>query len=129
MELDITEFFNGATPSDYSASVIEKGPDAGPITWAAACAGPVILPDADAIEAARAFIRASGGWDDTEIAAMPDSEVNALIVQWIAGDMRDFGSDAEGWDWEEYETGSAAGTYAGNLFRGTDGRIYFYMGE
>lgn len=37
MELNITRFYNTARPRDYSASVAERGNNAGPATWLAAC--------------------------------------------------------------------------------------------
>lgn len=34
MEIDITDFFENADAYDFSGSVMERGPDAGPQTWA-----------------------------------------------------------------------------------------------
>lgn len=136
MDLDITEFFNGAAPMDYSASAAEIGLNAGPDTWRAACddAPDYPLLDTDDKRAAfRAFVRSSGGWSDAEIAAWSDAELTALLIQWISGDMREpvgfeLGPGTTAEQWAEYERQSCEGQCAGRIFRAGDGRIYFYIG-
>ena len=130
MELNITEFFRSADPAAYSASVAEIGENAGAITWQAAKdADYTILDNAEKREAFRAFVRDSGGWDDTECAAFSDAELNALCIQWIAGDMREAGLEGlDSDDWATYQEMSEAGQCAGRIFRADDGQIYFYVG-
>lgn len=127
MELDITEFFNEARAADYSASVAEIGEHAGEITWnraivAARRWNPLDTPDKQA--AFRAHVRGFGAWNDAEIEGFSPVELNALLIQLIAGDIREARLDS-GTTWEEYE----AGENAGSLFMGTDGRIYYSLSE
>ena len=136
MELNITKFFNEACLRDYSASVAEIGSDAGPSTWRAACedsADYMLLDDDDKREAFRAFVRSSGGWDDEEIATWPDVEINALCLQWIAGDIREcLEWDHERGDvdaWTYYTQLAEQGTVPSNLFKDDDGQVYFYIGD
>jgi len=130
MDIDITAFFNGAAPMDYSASVAEIGASAGADTWRAACDDSTDYPILDTDEkrdAFRSFVRSSGGWGDAEIAAWPDAELNALCLQWIAGDMREGGLSADMSDeqWAEYEAKARAGKCAGRIYRADDGWVYF----
>lgn len=135
MELNITAFFKECAPMDFSASVAEIGRDAGASTWAAACeAETLILDNEEKREAFRDFVRSSGGWSDEEITAWSEKELNALCIQWIAGDMRepvgfDLGADSTDEQWADYQKQSEAGQVAGRLFRGEDGEIYFYIGN
>ena len=132
MELRITEFFKNAAPRDYSASIAEMGENAGAITWGHAVEDSpeyLILDNEEKLEAFREFVRGSGGWNDEEIKAWSDTELNALLLQWIAGDIRESFLDTSSPDWEEHQKLSEAGTVAGRLFEGTDGEIYFYIGS
>ena len=133
MELNITEFFNHARPSYYSASCAELGDDAGRITWAnavdAAGQWPDWLNTEDDREEFRAYVRTFGAWDDGEIAAWSDEELTALLIQMIAGDIRESGLQ-EGTSWEEYEADAEAGRVSSNLYRveGTGG-IFYHIGS
>lgn len=126
MELNITKFFNEVCPRDYSASVAEIGANAGADTWRAACddsADYMILDNDEKREAFRDFVRDSGGWNKEEIYSWSNLELNALLLQWIAGDIREAGLD-DGVDWEDYNKSENAG----RLFKGTDNEVYFYIG-
>lgn len=132
MELDITEFFNNAAPMDYSASVAEIGAGAGNATWQTACndsAEYCILDNPAKLEAAREFFGEFGAWSEEELKAMPDSEVNALLLQIIAGDIREFCEDTSAWDWEAYEEESKNGQISGRIFSGDENRVYYYIGN
>lgn len=131
MELNITAFFRGACPRDYFASIAEIGADAGRATWQAACDDSEdwpILDSDDKREAFRRFVRSSGGWTESEIRAWSDSELNALCLQWIAGDMREggIGPDSTPEDWAEYETRAESGQCSGSIYRGDSGAVYWY---
>lgn len=117
MEINITQFYNDANPTTYSASVAELGQDAGRITWDNAMGAPVLLDTPDKLEAMRAWARASGAWNADEIAAWSDVELNALFIQLVSGDMR----EKDGMSWEEYQRVSGA------LFEGIDGGIYYSL--
>ncbi len=133
MELNITKLFNEIAPMDYSASAVELGQDAGRITWNNAYDDaddyPLLQTD-EQREAFRDHVRGFGAWDDEEIAAWSDQELGALLLQLIAGDIRDVpGMDTASWDWTEYQALCEAGTVASNLFLGNDGQVYYYVGS
>jgi hypothetical protein len=98
----------------------------------------MLLDTEDKRAAFRAFVLSSGGWTEDEIAGWSDAELNALLIQWIAGDVRDmfpgvriFGDIArEQWAIAGAEdTSTAAISGPANLYHGDDGRIYFYAGS
>jgi len=132
MELNITKFFHEAAPMDYSASVAEIGADAGRATWQAACDDakdfPLLTTD-EQREAFRAHVKGFGAWSADEIGAWSDTELNALCIQMIAGDIRETGMNTDVFDWQEYEAQAHAGMIAGRMFRGDDGEVYFYIGD
>lgn len=137
MELDITTFFNAACPRDYSASVAEIGANAGASTWQAARDDsedwPILDTD-EKREAFREFVEGSGGWTRREIDDWSNTELNALCIQWIAGDMRepvgfDLRADMPDSEWMEYERQCNAGMCSGRIYRGDSGNVYFYIGS
>ena len=132
MELNISSFFATVTPRELSSSVAESGPCAGAHTWAASCKASMhhpLLDDDEKREAFRAWVEQSGGWTAEQIAALTDTELNALLLQWIAGDLREMGADDDddtgGIDWDHVEMMQQEGTYPCNLFKGSDGSVYF----
>lgn len=136
MEINITSFFYTVAPRDLSASVAEIGANAGADTWQASCEASedsMLLDSDDKKQAFRAFVRSSGGWNDEEVNEWSDKELNALFLQWIAGDMREMGIDSpvnspDGIDWESIEAEQQEGIIPSNIFRGEDGSVYFYAG-
>jgi hypothetical protein len=139
MELDITDFVTNAEPYEFSASVAERGPNAGPQTWANAVtegASKPLLTTPDQIEEFRDYMGDFGAWDDAERAAWSDAECNALLIQLISGDMRESGMDScdiEDFDWDQYQKDSEDGRISGRIYRAdTDehtGRIFYYIGS
>lgn len=134
MEINITKFFNEACPKDYSASCAELGDNAGKDTWNAACDDADdynMLDTDDKKEAFKNHVRGFGAWDDAEIAAWTDTELNALFIQMVSGDIRDSflfdGGNVA--DWEQYEIDGQEGIVSGKLFNGGNGEIYYYIGE
>ena len=127
MEIDITNFFTGGTPSKYSASKAELGEFAGKITWRNALNDGTsmfnILDTDEKREAFRAFVKSSGGWSDKEIQAWTNAELDALCMQWISGDIREsMYLEEETIDWVAYDLDE---NERHNIFRGSDGKIYF----
>jgi len=114
MELNITRFCNEAAPMDYSASVAEIGANAGADTWRAACEDAPdwnLLDTDDKRQAFRDHIRGFGAWDAAEIAAMTDLHLNALLIQFIAGDIRNNDD-------------------AGRIYRDVpSGQVFYYIGD
>ena len=137
MEIDITEFARTAETHDLAASVAELGKDAGKITWNNALqeAATTQLITAEHRDEFESWARAFGAWDEAEIAAWSLDECNALLLQFIAGDLNEleslcYSDDGEfGTDWQKAEKLSERGTIGGNIFKGDDGRLYFYMGS
>lgn len=131
MEINITRFFKRQNPRAYSASVAERGPTAGADTWTEAMeSAPRLLKSAEQLQAMRDHARGFGAWSDDEISAMSARELNALFVQMVAGDMRDYRDSVEGWDWAEYEAGCEAGQYSGRIGRGADaGTVWYTLGD
>ncbi len=75
---------------------------------------------------ARAWLKDFGAWDEDEIAAWSDTELNALVVQFIAGDIREMDMfDTT----EEYQEACERGTCSGRLYPGRNGEWYFYVGN
>lgn len=123
MEINITKFFNEAAPMDYSASVAEIGNDAGPSTWSASNEDShdyFMLDTDEKREAFRNHVKGFGAWSDEEIAAWTDTELNALFIQLVSGDMREAGLHAGMTieDWQEYQRLSEEGQCSGNIFGG-----------
>lgn len=129
MQINITKFYNEAAPINYSASVAEIGYNAGPDTWQAAKddAGDWNMLDTDEKrQAFREWVKPFGGWNEAEIAAWDNVELNALFVQWVAGDIREC---LEGSDWDQYMEDAEAGQCPSNLWRDDQGQVFFSLGH
>ena len=134
-ELDISAVVARIEPFNYSASQAERGPDAGRMTWEAACKDArELFGDTFDRAAFDEYFSHWGAWDAEELAAHSDDEAAGLMLQFIAGDMR--GCEFSDWPeafsaewWPLYEAASEAGTVAGRFFRADDGRVFYYIGE
>ena len=130
MQINVTRFYNEAAPMDYSASVAEIGANAGQDTWQAAKddAGDWNMLDTDEKrQAFREWVKPFGAWDDDEIVAWSDVELNALFVQWVSGDIR----ECLEWDvedvWTNYQELAEAGQVPSNLWRDDQGQVFFSL--
>ena len=132
MELNITKFFTESCPMDYSASIAEIGNDAARSTWQAANDDsddfPMLDSD-DKREEFRRYVKTFGAWEDSEIRSWSDSELNALLIQMISGDIREANLDTENPDWTQYEKDSESGRVSGRIFKGNDSQIYYHVWE
>lgn len=131
MEIDISEAFKAIDdPVMFSASRAELGENAGRITWDAAKNGPLILDTEEKRQAFDSWARGFGAWSEEELAAYSQSEANALLLQFIAGDMRegDISADSTPEEWEEYRQRQIEGQASPYLFRTDDGRIFYDLG-
>ena len=139
MQLNITHLFTDESPFvpfDCSNNRATLGDDAGRLTWQASLETarklvPPVMETDEQKEAFRGFVCSFGAWSDEEIAAWSDTELEALCLQWIAGDVREAFGDAsfEDWDWDQYRADSEAGRIAGRLFiadRGPDAGALFF---
>lgn len=131
-EIKITEFFKGET-WDFTGSIATHGPNAGPMTWANSkkeAASTPLLTTEEQLDAMRSWAKETGAWDKDEIAAWDATEINALFIQLVAGDMREAGLDDIDFDdakaWRKYEKGAEAGRYSGNIYKsGVD--VYYSL--
>lgn len=136
-EIEITRLFaedSPFVPFDLSNNRATLGDNAGELTWQASveCAEEIVLLGTDELkEAFRDFVRSSGGWDDEEIAAWSDTELNALLLQWIAGDVREAFGDTEfsEWDWDAYKIDAESGSKSSRLYRSGPTQVFFYIGS
>lgn len=156
MDLDITQLFLEIEPRYYSASEYEMH-RTGQITWdnaiQATARWPLLadaegMPDPDKVGAAREFIRGTGGWSRAEVDAMTVQVLTALVIQFIAGDMREAGFDKVAshrrtWDsvWSTYHKRVEDGELSGSMDMHTSKvvvapskvqrvkRVYFYLGS
>lgn len=131
MEIDITHMFATET-WNYVGSTVTHGPDAGKRTFQAACADadklfPNVAKD-DLVEHFESY----GAWTREELEASSLTELRAMLVQDITGTMRETGLEdslLEDIDWIAYELAVADGTSSGRIYRGFDGRVYYWIGE
>lgn len=123
MEINVNRLIAELDPSDLSASQAERGRNAGAETWRnsvdAAKAKRVLK--ANQRDAARKYFAEFGAWSAEEIARWSIAELDALVLQYAAGDLREAQGVAPGEglgdiDWTEAESLAEAGTLAGNLF-------------
>lgn len=136
MDLNITQLADVPCFA-FSHSAAEGGRDAGRNTWQSAMAGPrPLLSTPEEFQTVRDYFRAFGAWDDQEIAAWSENEIQALLLQFIAGEVRDSPAIGGGQadclseiDWEEFQLQSEAGSVSGNLFRGDAGKYYVGLWE
>ena len=114
----------------FSHSVAEGGENAAQNTWCNAKeAGTRFLDTEGKVEAFLDFVSGYGAWDEGERAAWTAEEREALLLQFIAGDVRDAGADSlDELDWDEYHGGSETGRYSRRLWRDDDGTIWYYIG-
>lgn len=138
-DIDITDFFNNAAPMDYSASPCEIGQNAAADTWRAACDDSedyMMLSTPELREEFRDYVKGFGAWDEEEIAAWTDLELNALFIQMVAGDMRegDLEPESDSEAWESYRRRAEEGSISGRIWHGREhvepsDRIYYTIGE
>ena len=130
MEVNVTCLIDSIDPAELSASVAERGKNAGPETWTNskdAARKAKLRFDRDA---ARAFFADFGAWSRAELDYMPDSEISALVLQYAAGNLRELqdlcpGDGLGNIDWAEAERLAEAGTVSGTLYAaGNDLMIY-----
>jgi hypothetical protein len=128
--LDVTSVVENICPIYYSASVAELGKDAGRVTWSNALDKaeeiPILSTDVQR-QACRDYFREFGAWSQEEIQSWSNQELDALLLQYISGDLR----EAElygGIDTKAYAEAVEQGRCSGNIFKGTDDNYYIYLG-
>ena len=117
MELNITKFMNYCRPSRYSGSVAELGKNAGKITWQNSLDCPAtLITNEEEAQALKGHLRGFGAWEDEEIEAWTMKELNALMVQLVAGDLREGDQDGRI-------------IYPEDTTEPEKGQFYYYLGE
>lgn len=132
MEINITDFFCTGQAHLYSASVAELGENAGKLTWLNALGYANkhrMLDTEDQLEAFRAFVKDTGGWTQEEISHWTNQELNALFVQFVAGDMREARLDTPLPDWEQYEIDAMEGRVSSRFFKSEDNQVFYGIGN
>jgi hypothetical protein len=142
MEINITSLLE-TDLLQFSHSAHEGGENAGRNTWANAkeeAATAPLLQTPEQLQALRDYVRGFGAWDKEEIDGWDEVECNALFLQFVSGDVRTAGWDSlDEAEWtedgeliarfhdvpeDEWERAECS-----NIFRGTDGNIYFSLYE
>lgn len=130
MEIDVTHMVADADDMiELSGSRLEHGCDASRITWNNAqtyAADRPLLTTDDMRDAARAHFREYGAWSADEIAAWSDNELQAITCQDVAAAIREM--EVTNGDYDEYMRLCESGTLSGRLYKGDNGRWYFYLG-
>lgn len=132
MEINITDFFYTGQAHLYSASKVELGENAGKLTWLNALGYANkhrMLETEEQLEAFRAFVKATGGWTQEEISHWTNHELNALFVQFVAGDIREADLDKPYPDWEQYEIDAMEGRVSSRFFMSDDNQVFYYIGN
>jgi hypothetical protein len=129
MELNISHMMQDADDMPtLSGSQAELGKDAGKITWGNSLAYAEqhrLLTDEDMRDKAKAYFKGFGAWSAEEIAAWSDLHLDAMVTQYIAGNIREMEHfDSE----EEYQKAAEEGRCSGSLYKGDDGQWYAYIG-
>jgi hypothetical protein len=120
-----------------SHSAFEGGQNSGENYWCAnwpasmkAAEDFELLDSEEKLQAMRDYAGSFGAWTREEIESWDSHQLNALFLQWVAGDCRELGADRlSEIDWEEAEELQESGRAPSNLFQGTEGSIYFYLGN
>lgn len=132
LEVDVTRLIAGELePAMISGSIAELGRDAAQFTWRNAKEGAKRLLKPAERDVARDYFAEFGAWSRAELAAMSATEIDALVLQYAAGDLRELqdlapGDGVGGIDWQEAETLAERGTCGGNLFP-HNGRLFISL--
>lgn len=142
MEININQLVNSRAPN-FFYSVHEGGENAAQDSWDAAKEAAKYVPllrTPQELEAMRGWARSSGGWTREEIETWDAEELNALFLQLISAETREAGWDSlEEAEWTE--DGELIGRFLDvpkeewepaegcNIFRGSDGNLYFSLYE
>lgn len=128
---NITAFFSDADHFNISGSRVEHGQDAARITWnnAKEASAEFNYLDTEAKQDAMRRHLKEMGFSEADDEHSP-AELNALLLQCIAGDIREVPDMEPGaWDWDAYAGMCENGTLAGRMYRGDDGDVYYYIGS
>ena len=91
MELNITRYFEENDPYYMSGSIANLGSNVGRITWENSCnaSDGALLTTEEMRQNARDWFGDAGAWDEEEINTWSNTELEALILQFAAGDINE----------------------------------------
>lgn len=129
MLIDVTKYVTEIDCSLFSSSIHESGlQNIGEITFNNALNHVVaiegILKPGQMDEGAD-YLVSTGGWTQKEIESWGDDEINAVVLQFIAGAVREYEKFET---YEEYQEAAEEGRASGNLWR-NDATWTYYLGE
>lgn len=111
-----------------SGSAFELGDNAGSITWENSldyAQKYPLLRTPESIQEAKYYFKDMGAWSKDEIDTWSDLTVQALLIQFVAGQIREL----ENYDNETaYFIAQADGKVSGNLYRDDDNKWFIYVG-
>lgn len=113
MEIEITEIINNENIEYVTGSIAQLGNDAASITWnRAKNLASEIKFTTEQLAAIRDYAGYFGAWTKEEIAAWSDTEVTALMLQFINTEIQEHGPNFT----------------EGNIFRTEENKYYYYVG-
>lgn len=125
LELNITDFFKTENPCDYSDSIAHSGQqNIGQITYNNALNSDYdfISPLSDTeTQELRDFFLSSGAWEKEEISNWSAQELNALLIQFISGDLQEQ-TDKNGNIYAENNS------IANTIFQDENGGVWYSFG-
>ena len=120
MELDITAFAQSQNMNSYSNSIANSGlSNIGDITWSNAQSLAKEWPNVSR-DVLIPYFAEYGAWDDLEV--WSDIELNAVLVQMIAGDLAEYQAYASP---AAYEQASTDGKVSGNIYTTDTGALFY----
>lgn len=124
LELNITDFYNTEDPQNYSDSIANSGQNnISTITWnnAKKCEHDFIspLPETE-IQEIRDFFASFGAWETEEVNNWSAQELNALLIQFISGDIQKQ-TDENGNLYTDEQVGNT-------IYGDETGQIWFLLG-
>ena len=135
MQIDVTDFVRNANHRTISGTIAELGDCAARITWVNAKKESHLYPflSDDTRAEFEQWLRGFGAWGAGETAEWSLPECNALLLQFISGEVRELkvlGVDLTGDvnDVTAWETLIEVGNAPGYLYPAADGRVYYYVG-
>lgn len=131
MEINITSVLS-EDMFQFSHSAAEGGENAGRNTWNAALSGPrPLLSTEEELQAFRDYLPEFGAWDREDIADMDDNALQALFLQFIAGDVLQCpsieGGRADSLDEIDWEALEGDDNRPGSLYRADSGEVYYSL--
>lgn len=120
-EYDVTHLVEEVDCGMLSGSVAELGPAAGRITWNNSLQEgrdrPLVTEDQ--MEELRSYFADYGAWDEEEIAGWTLEDMNGMVVQEAASNVREM----EAFDtYEEYQEAAERGSVSGQLWKDENGK-------